>query len=73
MASKKRKDYFGLGGLVSLILVILPPTAWICGMATRLKEGHILAFVVRIFLGFNILWIVDIIFMLLHGKICRAL
>lgn len=34
MAAKK--DYFGLSTLVSLILAIIPVTAWICGIIVRL-------------------------------------
>ena len=41
MASKG--DYFGLGRLVSIILAIIPITAWICGIITRIQEGKIVA------------------------------
>ena len=37
----KKSDYFGLGYLVSVILAIIPVTAWILGALTRLKEGKI--------------------------------
>lgn len=71
MASKK--DYFGLDRLVSLILAIIPFTSWICGALTRFKEGNILAGVIRLIFGFNIVWILDLIFMILEGKILRVL
>ena len=69
----KRSDYFGLGRVASLILAIIFPTAWICGIITRFSEGKIVAGLIRIFFGFNILWIVDLILMILSGKILRVL
>ncbi|MBR2614424.1 MAG: hypothetical protein IKC71_02360 [Clostridia bacterium] len=68
-----KRDYFGLGGIVSLILVIIPITSAICGFITRLKEGHIVAAILRIILGWNIIWILDIILMILNGRILRIL
>lgn len=72
MASSKQ-DYFGLGRLVSIILAIIPITAWICGIITRLKEGKIVAAIIRIFLGGWIVWILDLILMIVSGKILRVL
>ncbi len=69
----KNKDYFGLSWLVSLILAIIPFTAWICGALTRLKEGAIIAFIVRLIGGFTIIWVLDLICMILGHKICRIL
>lgn len=69
----KKSDYFGLSGLVSLILAIIPVTAWICGALTRFQEGKLVAGLVRLFLGFNIVWILDLIFMVLNKNICRLL
>ncbi len=71
MASKK--DYFGLSRLVSLILVIIPFTSLVCGVLTRLSEGKIVAGLLRLLLGWNIIWILDIVFMVLNGKIFRLL
>ena len=74
MAKKKVKakgDYFGLGRLLSLILAIIPVTAWICGAITRLQEGKIIAFLVRLIGGFTVVWVLDLIFMILFKKICR--
>ena len=31
-------DYFGIDPIVSLILLIIPFTAWICGVITRLQD-----------------------------------
>lgn len=71
--AKSSKDYFGLGRVVSLILAIIPITALICGFLTRLKEGKIVAAILRVVLGWNVIWIVDIILMALNGKILRLL
>ena len=75
MAKRRKKvdDYFGLGRLISLILVIIPPTAWICGVVTRLTEGKIVAAIIRLIGGFNIIWILDLILMIMNGKILRLL
>lgn len=72
MAKKTSKDYFGLSWIVSLILAILLPTAWICGIITRFKEGKIVAGIIRIFGGW-LIWILDLIFMIKDHKICRLL
>ncbi len=71
MAAKK--DYFGLDRLISIILAIIPFTAWICGVVTRISEGKIIAGIIRIFLGGWIMWILDLICMIVKGEICRIL
>ena len=71
--AKKVSDYFGLGYIVSLILAIIPPTAWICGVLTRFKEGKIVAAIIRLFGGFTVIWVLDLVFMILQKKICRLL
>ena len=70
----KSKDYFGLDRLISLILAIIPFTAWICGAVTRLMEGKIVAGIIRIlpFCGL-IIWILDLICMITKGEIFRLL
>ena len=70
---KKQSDYFGLSYLVSVILAIIPVTSWLCGAITRLQEGKILAFVIRLVFGFTIVWILDLIFMILQKHIFRLL
>ncbi len=67
------KDYFGLSWIVSLILAIIPVTSWICGAITRIQEGKIVAGILRLILGWNIIWILDIIFMILNHSILRLL
>ena len=73
MAKKSSHDYFGLDRVVSLILAIIPITALICGAITRIKEGKIVAGILRIVLGWNIIWIVDLVLMIMNGKILRLL
>ena len=70
--AKSKKDYFGLGEMVSLILAIIPFTAWSCGVVTRFQEGKILAGVIRIF-GGAIIWIVDLVMMITKKQIWRLL
>lgn len=72
MANSKN-DYFGLEWIVSLILAIIPFTSWICGAITRLQEGKIIAFLIRLLLGWGIIWLLDLIFMILNKSICRLL
>ncbi len=72
MASKG-KDYFGLGRIVSIILAIIPITAWLFGVITRIKEGKIVAGILRIFFGFNIVWLIDLVLMIVNGRIMRIL
>ncbi len=73
MAKKKGKDYFGLGRVVSIILAIFPVTAWILGAVTRFMEGKIVAGLIRIIFGFNIVWLIDLVLMIISGKIMRLL
>lgn len=67
------KDYFGLDWIVSLILAIIPFTSWICGVITRFQEGKIVAAIIRLFTGFWIVWVLDLVFMILNHKIFRLL
>ena len=69
----KKGDYFGLGYVVSLILAIIPFTSWICGALTRFQEGKIVAGLIRLIFGFNIVWIIDLILMFLSRHILRLL
>ena len=73
MAKKGKKDYFGRPYVVSVILAIIPVTAWLLGAITRLLEGKIVAGILRLIgLGF-IMWILDIVFMITKKQICRLL
>jgi len=71
--AKKSKDYFGLSYIVSLILAIIPVTSWLLGAVTRFTEGKIVAGILRLVLGWNIIWILDIVFMVLNHSILRVL
>lgn len=68
----KKSDYFGLDYLVSLILAIIPFTAWACGIITRFQEGKFVAGIIRIFSGW-LVWVLDLIFMIKDHKIFRLL
>ena len=71
MASKR--DYFGLSPLISIILAIIPITSLICGFITRLQEGKIVAALLRILLGWNIIWFIDLILMITKKRIWRLI
>jgi len=69
----KKSDYFGLGYIVSLILAIIPVTAWLCGAITRIMEGKIVAGIIRLVFGFTIVWIIDLVLMIVSKHIFRLL
>lgn len=71
--AKSGKDYFGLGRIISIILAIIPITSLILGIATRLSEGKIVAALLRLLVGWNIVWIIDIVLMVLNGRIMRLI
>ena len=71
MAAKK--DYFGLEYIVSLIFAIIMPIAWVCGIITRFQEGKYVAMVIRIFFGWTVVWVLDLIYMITNKEICRLL
>lgn len=73
MAKASKKDYFGLGRVISIILAIIPITSLILGIATRAKEGKWVAAILRLVLGWNIIWICDIVLMIMNTKILRLL
>ncbi|MBE7075340.1 MAG: hypothetical protein E7376_05125 [Clostridiales bacterium] len=69
----KKGDYFGLSKLVSIILAIIPVTALFCGVITRISEGKIVAGILRLVLGWNIIWIVDLVLMIMNQRIMRLI
>ena len=72
--AKSNKDYFGLSYLVSLILAIIPFTAWICGFVTRFQEGKIVAGIIRVIPFFGlVIWILDLVCMIINRSICRLM
>ena len=72
MASRSR-DYFGMSWLLSVILAIIPITSFILGVLTRFNEGKIVAALLRLFLGWNIIYILDILCIIFTGRILRIL
>ena len=67
------KDYLDIDNkIVNIILAIIPFTAWILGIITRFKDGHIVAGIIRIipFCGL-LIWILDLVFMITKGEIFR--
>ena len=72
--AKSSKDYFGLGKVVSIILAIIPFTAWILGAVTRLMEGKLVAGILRIIPIFGfILWLCDLVWIIVNERIVRIL
>lgn len=71
--AKKGGDYFGLAYIVSLILAIIPVTSWICGAITRFSEGKIVAGLLRLLLGWGIIWFIDLIMMIFSKHIMRII
>ncbi len=66
-------DYFGLDRIVSIILAIIPFTSWLCGIIVRIQDGHVVAGILRIFFGFWIVWLIDLILMIMKGSILRII
>ena len=71
--AKRKSDYFGLGYVVSLILAIIHVTSCILGAITRFSEGKIVAGLLRLVFGFNIVWLVDLVLMIVKKSIWRLL
>ena len=70
---KTKGDYFNLGWVASLILAIIPLTSAVCGIITRFKEGKIVAGILRIVLGWNVIYFLDLFYVIFTRKICRLL
>ncbi len=68
-----QKDYFGFSKTTSLILAIIPFTSWICGAITRFNEGKIFAGILRLFTGFNFIWLIDLILIATESRILRLI
>ncbi len=68
-----KSDYFGLGRIVSIILAVIPFTAWILGAITRLSEGKYVAGLIRLFFGGFIVWLVDLVLIIKDNRILRLL
>ena len=72
MAKGSSKDYFKFGRLASIIFAIIPVTAWIFGVVTRISEGKLIAGIIRIFFGW-LFWLIDLVLVILNGRILRVL
>ena len=68
-----KSDYFGLPYIVSVILAIIPVTSWVLGFLTRFSDGKIVAGIIRLIFGWNIIWICDLILMIVSKHILRLL
>lgn len=67
--AKKSKDYFGLPWIASVILALfLGP---IMGILTRLSEKKFVAAILRLIFGWNIVWLIDFILILIGKPILR--
>ena len=60
-------DYFGMDRIVSIILLIIPFTAWILGLATRLSQKRFVAAILRFFFGGWLLWVIEIVLTIMNG------
>ena len=59
--------YFNLPPIISIILLIFLPTACLFGAISRCQEGRYVAGILRLLVGWNIIWLLDIIMTLTHG------
>ena len=59
-------DYFGLPPIFSIILLIIPLTAWICGLITRVMDKCLVAAIIRFFFGY-IIWIIELVLCIING------
>jgi hypothetical protein len=71
--AKKKSAYLGLPYIISVILAIIPVTAWIFGILQCISEGRILPAIFRVIFGFWIVWVLDLIFMILKKQLCHFL
>lgn len=74
MANKATQlDYFNLDYVISLIFAIIPVTSLVCGVVTRFKEGKIVAGIIRIVFGWNLIYLLDLISMVSKRSILRVI
>ena len=67
----KGKGYLGLGTLVSIILCIfLGP---LLGIIQRIMDKKIVAALLRFFLGWNLIWFLDLIWLIIKGDIFKII
>lgn len=69
--AKKGKGYLGTGQLISIILCIfLGP---ILGIIQRILDKKIIAALLRLFFGWNIVWLIDLIMLIVKGDIWKPI
>lgn len=61
-----QKAYFGLNFVASLIIAILPVVGCIFGIIVCFQREQYGFAILRIFFGWNIIWLLDIICMCVH-------
>lgn len=71
--SRSKKDYFGMSKGISIVCAIIFPIAALFGIITRLSEGKIVAALLRLLFGWNLVWLIDLIMMISKQKIWRLL
>lgn len=71
--AKKGGDYLGLGRFISIILALIPITSCILGIVTRFQEKKYVAAILRLILGWNIIYLLDLILIIFKGKIFRLI
>lgn len=65
----KKGDYLGLGRIVSIILCLfLGP---IMGIIQRAVDKKWLAVILRVLFGWNLVWLIDFILIIVKGSILR--
>ena len=67
--AKKGGGYFGLGRVISIILAIIPVTSWVCGLLITAQRKSWLFFVIRLLVGWNIIWLVDLVCIIVYNKL----
>lgn len=67
--AKKGGGYFGLGRVISIILAIIPVTSWVCGLLITAQRKSWLFFVIRLLVGWNIIWLVDLACIIVYNKL----
>ena len=61
------EDYFDCPTIISLILLLIPFTSWICGVLTRLRDHCYVAAIIRlVFFGY-LIWFIDICLTVFNG------
>lgn len=64
---------FARPGIVKQNSQIRSIIAFVCGFITRILDGKILAAILRLVLGWNIIWLIDLILMIVSKHILRII